>query len=181
MERCLQLEKQSSAIVSTDEGMQIDVSDEQPENAAAPRSETLQPLSKVTVAIFLHPKKHPEPIRSMAFEILTRLLKPKYRTSDVSSRLIRKSSQTFRTELCPSTQTFAMSECRIHRALSCPNHAGMQIRVSDEQKANTALPNVETRQSHSKVTLERAVHPEKQRLEMISIEEGTQIDRKDEQ
>jgi hypothetical protein len=48
----------------------------------------------------------------------------------------------------------------------------MQINVSDEEKAKADLPKVETRQSDSNVTLERAKHPEKQPLEMISIEEG---------
>jgi hypothetical protein len=39
--------KQALGIVRTDEGMQID-SSEQPENAPLPRSATLQPVSNVT-------------------------------------------------------------------------------------------------------------------------------------
>jgi hypothetical protein len=53
-----QLEKQKSEIVSTDEGMQIDRSDEQLANAEWPRTESLQPNWNVKFDRFLQWVKH---------------------------------------------------------------------------------------------------------------------------
>jgi hypothetical protein len=47
----MQREKQNSEIVSIDEGMQIDWSERQSLNAWSPRTETLQPDSKVKAEI----------------------------------------------------------------------------------------------------------------------------------
>jgi hypothetical protein len=49
--------KQLSEIVSIDEGIQIDRSDEQNENAYSPRFETLQQLSNVKIERFMQLKK----------------------------------------------------------------------------------------------------------------------------
>jgi hypothetical protein len=49
--------KQNHAIISTDGGMQIDLSDEQPAKADSPRVESLLPLSNVTLESFSHPAK----------------------------------------------------------------------------------------------------------------------------
>jgi hypothetical protein len=53
---------------------------------------------------------------------------------------------------------------------------GMQIDRSDEQFANADSPSFEILQSLSNVKIERFVHLKKQELEMLSIDEGMQID-----
>jgi hypothetical protein len=53
----LQNSKQELAIISTDEGMQIDSSDEQFANADFPRCESRQPESNVKSERFLHSLK----------------------------------------------------------------------------------------------------------------------------
>jgi hypothetical protein len=49
-ERPLQYEKHFGAIVSIDEGMQIDLNDAKFENAASPRTEDWHPHSKATAS-----------------------------------------------------------------------------------------------------------------------------------
>jgi hypothetical protein len=53
----VQLEKQLSEMVSIDEGIQIDRSDEQCANADSPSVETLQQLSNVKIERFLQLEK----------------------------------------------------------------------------------------------------------------------------
>jgi hypothetical protein len=53
---------------------------------------------------------------------------------------------------------------------------GIQIEGSDEQFANASSPRFEILQSLSNVKIERHVQLEKQDLEMVSIDEGIQID-----
>jgi hypothetical protein len=50
-------EKQHFEMTSTDDGIQIDSSDEQPRNAFAPRIEIRQPTSNPTLNRFLHNEK----------------------------------------------------------------------------------------------------------------------------
>jgi hypothetical protein len=47
-------------MISIDEGIQIDSSDEQLENADSPRFEILEPLSNVKIERFVHLKKQYE-------------------------------------------------------------------------------------------------------------------------
>jgi hypothetical protein len=54
LERSLHLLKQKSGILSIDEGMQIDLSDEQCPNAESPRAENLEPDSNVKLERSLH-------------------------------------------------------------------------------------------------------------------------------
>jgi hypothetical protein len=53
MERLVKSRKHSLEIVSIDEGIQIDSSDEQLENADSPRVDTLQPISIVKMERFV--------------------------------------------------------------------------------------------------------------------------------
>jgi hypothetical protein len=54
----VQSKKQPDEMVSIDEGIQIDWSDEQFSNADSPRVETLQQLSNVKIERFAQSKKH---------------------------------------------------------------------------------------------------------------------------
>jgi hypothetical protein len=58
---------------------------------------------------------------------------------------------------------------------------GMQIDSSDEQEANADLPNIESWQPDSNVTVERLPQFLKQDLEIVLTDEGMQIDSSDEQ
>jgi hypothetical protein len=58
VERPWQLLRQPSVIASTDERIQIDVSDQQFKNAALPKVETLQPESNVNSKRLLQSLKH---------------------------------------------------------------------------------------------------------------------------
>jgi hypothetical protein len=53
---------------------------------------------------------------------------------------------------------------------------GIQIDGSDEQLENANAPRVVTRQQLSNVKIERFVQSKKQPDEMVSIDEGIQID-----
>jgi hypothetical protein len=55
-------------------------------------------------------------------------------------------------------------------------YGGIQIDVSDEQAKNAKSLRVEALESSSKVTTERSPHSENQLLDMISIDEGMQMD-----
>jgi hypothetical protein len=54
--------------------------------------------------------------------------------------------------------------------------AGRVMQKSDEQFKNADSPRRQMRQSRSKVTLKRFPHFEKQNLEILTIDEGIQID-----
>jgi mannitol-1-phosphate/altronate dehydrogenase len=64
VERELHPQKQYSQIRSTEEGIQIDESDEQPENAVGSIHESLESDSNVIVERELHPRKQYLQIRS---------------------------------------------------------------------------------------------------------------------
>jgi hypothetical protein len=57
--------KQDREIVVTDDGRQIEVSDEQEVNADRPRIESLEPLSNATTNRLWQPWKHRSPIASV--------------------------------------------------------------------------------------------------------------------
>jgi hypothetical protein len=126
-----------------------------------------------------HPEKQPEPIRSTPFAIVISLPCPKYRRSEAPSIPIRNSSQIVNFEVGLSNKTSSIAELDIHEPLGCATRAGMQIDFSDEQAPNTDDPRVEIRQSMSNVTVARFVHPQKQPIPMISIDEGIQTDSSD--
>jgi hypothetical protein len=81
---------------STEEGIQIDESDEQQQNASDSMQDTWLPDSKITVNICLHSAKHPPPIVSTFLGIINSFAFPKYLFSETQSKSKRKSPQTLK-------------------------------------------------------------------------------------
>jgi hypothetical protein len=92
-ERSSQHQKQSSPMVSTDEGMQIDRSEEHDSNADFPRTSTLQPDSNFTDDKQSHFTKQPVEIALIVRQIVTSSKSPKYRTRQVSLEPTRQSPE----------------------------------------------------------------------------------------
>jgi hypothetical protein len=57
---------------------------------------------------------------------------------------------------------------------------GNETDLSDQHPSKAHSPRIETRQPDSNANFERFLHKEKHNAEMISTDEGTQIDRSDE-
>jgi hypothetical protein len=212
-ESSAQKAKQKSEMISTDDGMQIEGSNEQLENADLPKFETIHPLSNVTSESSLHEAKHdfgivsikegiqiafsddqenvhsprletrhpvskrrtdtavqrqkqPDSIPSTSCQMITSPPLPKYRTADVPSKFIRKSSQTSSEQLAASTRISRISESIIHMLFVLENSGGSQIEVRDEHPRNADRPRLERREPLSKVRSERLVHCAKQNWEM---------------
>jgi hypothetical protein len=85
-------------MISTDEGIQIDESDEQSENADASIRETLQSESKRTFERFLQQEKQPQLNPSKKDPIITSQSHPRYNTIHLDSEFMIKHSQTFKYE-----------------------------------------------------------------------------------
>jgi hypothetical protein len=83
-------------MVSTDDGMEIDASNEQFSNADFPKVEIRQKASNVTFERELMSLKHPIEIDSMSLPMLTWRSSAGQRTSDLSRALIRKGPETFK-------------------------------------------------------------------------------------
>jgi anti-sigma regulatory factor (Ser/Thr protein kinase) len=181
IERRLQRKKQKSAILVTDEGIKIDVKCEQKEKDEWQRAQSWQPGSKLTREIVLQLRKQPRSMTSMLVGIVTSSPKPKYRTTDLSSIPIKNGPQMRKKRLFRSTTIVSISDVASESPVSCERCSGIQIDFSDEQPRNAKSPRIESREPTSNVTLERFAHPEKQRTEMISTDEGRQIDCSDKQ
>jgi hypothetical protein len=173
--------KQELGIVSIDEGIQIDSSDEHPKNVDSPRIRTREPVSKVTITIVPQKQKHPHSIRSVRFEISTVSLQPKYRIADTSSKLIRQSRKTFRNALSRSSTILSVAPVASEKRFNRSSRGGRQINFSDQQRQNADSPITESLLPFSNVTLERLLQFAKHPFEIASIDEGIQIEFSNEQ
>jgi hypothetical protein len=86
-------------MISTDEGIQIDESDEQYANAYAPIRESLDSLSKLTIETVMHPQKQPQHNSVIEFGIITSETSPKYSTIELPSKFSKKLSYTLKFKL----------------------------------------------------------------------------------
>jgi hypothetical protein len=79
--------------MSTDEGIQIDESDEQSPNAASPIRETLRPSTNRPIETVLHPSKQQEHNSVIEAGMITSEAFPKYSTIELPSEFCKKESE----------------------------------------------------------------------------------------
>jgi hypothetical protein len=85
-ERDLHTQKQYSQIFSTEEGIQIDESDEQSENVNSSIHESSEPLSNITLETVLQSAKQPPLSFRIRRQIITSHICPKYRIIEIPSK-----------------------------------------------------------------------------------------------
>jgi hypothetical protein len=101
-----------------DEGIQIDVSNKQSENANESRMEMQQPSPNLRPDKARQSEKQPASMRSIRLGILTTPAQPKYRIADVSPMFVRQPSVTFRNSFSGSIEMFSISLIPSHKPFS---------------------------------------------------------------
>jgi hypothetical protein len=91
-------------MTSTDEGIQIDESDEQHRNADFSIRESVDSLSKRTIETVLHSAKQPQHNSAIEAGIITSESVPKYTTIELPSKLCKKLSETLKFKLDSATE-----------------------------------------------------------------------------
>jgi hypothetical protein len=114
----MQPAKHEVEIVRIDEGIQIDASDKQFENADSPRVETRQPGSNLTETTVLDQLKHRTEIVSISRPIITSLSRPKYQIAQTPLKSTIKVPQTRKNGLSESTETLLMPEFITNKAVN---------------------------------------------------------------
>jgi hypothetical protein len=100
-----QEEKQKLAISVVDEGIQIDRSNAQSQNAESPSAETVLSRANLTHKRESQQLKHPVAMVLMPFQIVTSVSPAKYRTTQLSLKSSRKSPETAKKRFRESTES----------------------------------------------------------------------------
>jgi hypothetical protein len=180
LERATHRMKHCSPRTSTDDGMQIDESDEQSKNAPDPTRESFEPDSNLKLETVRFPEKQLQSNSSISAGMIIACALPKYRMIDVRSELTRKSSRILKRKLPSSIEIHVRVVQLMALGSSRKRAAGMQIDESDEQSANVDGSIRESLEPDSNVTCESALHPRKHLSPRTATDDGMQIDRSDE-
>jgi hypothetical protein len=171
-----QSEKQRSPRVWIDAGIQIDCSPDESANAESLRAESRQPASKTTLRSSWKQAKQPGSIRSKVLRTDGKAADPKYRTIESPSKLVRKSSETFRNGFIGSMLTVKAAEVAKASPFSWATAAGRQIDPSRGQLRKAESPIDETLLPRANEKLESLEQPEKQNSEIAKTDDGRQTD-----
>jgi hypothetical protein len=155
--------------------MQIDRSAAHSSNVNSPSIETWQPGSNLTTERSLQQAKHPGEIDSTSVEMATSVSLPKYRISEIPPESVRKSPEIFKKGLPRSKVTLFRPEPDTDRPVICRSLAGKEIDLSNLQPLNAQSPRAENLESDWNVRFERDAHEAKQALDIVSTDEGMQM------
>jgi hypothetical protein len=95
-------------MISTDDGIQIDESDEQHPNADSPIRETLDSRSKRTIERVLHPRKQQQHNSVIEAGRSTSETFPKYSKIELPSKFSKKLSETLKFRLSSAIEISSM-------------------------------------------------------------------------
>jgi hypothetical protein len=172
--------KELSPRNSTDAERQIDVNDEHPRNAHFSIRVSFEPDSNVNEQSESQEEKLPAPRISILRDKVTLEADPKYRITEMPSKLSRKSPRTQKSRLASST---VISDILVLGRAKSPiicSEAGRQIDSKDEQSKNVFPPIRVSFDTDSNVSDERDMHDENELSPRDSTDAGRQIDLNDE-
>jgi hypothetical protein len=167
LERELQKPKQFSEILSTDAGMQIDLSDLQSPKTRSSRLSNVAPRANVTANILPHPLK----------QDLEMTLTDDGMPIDASSEQEENADSAKAETRLPKPKVTLVSSLQSEKQDSpmLSTEEGMHIVLSDSHPRNAHAPKREHWLPPSNVTTDSRMQPEKQRLSIRSIPDGAQI------
>jgi hypothetical protein len=147
--------------------MQIDESDEQPENARSEIDESCDPDSNTTAERLLQCQKQSSPSFStqQGMQIDKRVVANANAKRSIEHRLEPDSNVTVKRDRHPAT----------HCSPRVSTDEGMQIDESDEHFENARSPIEESFEPYSNVIAERELRPRQQYRLRFAIEDGMQI------
>jgi hypothetical protein len=154
-------------MVSTDEGIQIDSSDEHSANARPPRKRTLLSHSNITFERNEQYEKHPVSTPSILRPIITSVESPKYPMSKSPSKSTKKSPDGINDLFLESIEKDRIADCPRLRPVSWVSPAGMKKDCNNEHFRNAPSPIDDSLLSFAKLTDNRLTHSQKQILEMV--------------
>jgi hypothetical protein len=161
---------------STEEGKQIDESDEQRANASCSISRSCEPDSKSTREIVSQSLKQPGPNPSTLARIRTSAPFPKYFLAQIQAKSKRKSPQTLKWRFPSATEISPRFGAARPAFPNSRSPIGISNDESDAHEQNTSSPIDESLELDSNLTAERESHPKKHWLPTSSTEDGMEID-----